>query len=99
MLSGRDAGAGGRGVRVGLARELTPQRGVGHPLAKGAERLQYGFFVDEDPYVSGAFVASKAIAPPVGKCVDYRSFKKTENVFGDEKLQDAAYEAVRRFMR
>lgn len=73
--------------------------GVGHPLAKGAERLQYGFFVDEDPYVSGAFVASKAIAPPVGKCVDYRSFKKTENVFGDEKLQDAAYEAVRRFMR
>ena len=55
--------------------------------------------MNEDPYVSGAFVASKAIAPPVGKCVDYRSFKKTGNVFGDEKLQDAAYEAVRRFMR
>ena len=31
MLSGRDAGAGGWGARVGLARELPPQRGVGRP--------------------------------------------------------------------
>ena len=33
MLSGRDAGAGGWGARVGLARELPPQHGVGRPLA------------------------------------------------------------------
>ena len=33
MLSGRDAGAGGRGARVGLVRELPPQHGVERPLA------------------------------------------------------------------
>lgn len=63
------------------------------------DRLQRGFFQDEEPYVSGAFVASRAIAPPVGKCVDYKSFSKTKDVFGDETLQEAAYDAVRRFMR
>ena len=72
--------------------------GVGHPLGKGVDRLQRGFFEDEDPFVSGAFVASRAVAPPVGECVDYRSFSKTKETFGDENLQEAAYEAVRRFM-
>lgn len=33
MLSGRDVGAGGRGARVGLARELPPQRDIGRPPA------------------------------------------------------------------
>jgi hypothetical protein len=31
--------------------------------------------------------------------VDYKSFSKTKDVFGDEMLQEAAYDAVRRFMR
>ena len=33
MLSGRDAGAGGRAARVGLVRELPPQHGVERSLA------------------------------------------------------------------
>lgn len=44
-------------------------------------------------------LSSRAARSRRRKCVDYKSFSKTKDVFGDEMLQEAAYDAVRRFMR